>query len=269
MNDHGVLEKVEIRASWFVWLTLFCSLPLIIMMLGGSFASSGASHFHELTEAAHEYSLEAEKVKEQSVAPVSLTQKKRSLINMAHVMLSGSFTHTLLEWAAVSAAIFIAILAFLQFQLSKEASLPVLGVALACAGMMDAFHTFAADRLIFSVGRLLMPAQGSNAAQTADLIPFTWAICRLFNSSILLIGVSLFAFGKSKTNLKQDNKLLVSISLIFIGIAYIVIFLCSTADVLPKTMFADSMIKRPYDLMPILPYLICGLYVFPKYYKKF
>ena len=33
-------------------------------------------------------------------------------------------------------------------------------------------------------------------------------------------------------------------------------------------MFPDSLIKRPYDLYPLIPYLICGLYVFPKYLRQ-
>jgi hypothetical protein len=59
--------------------------------------------------------------------------------------LSGAFTHALLEWSAFSAAIFT-------------------------AGAMDAFHTLAAARLIEAV------------ADNRDLIPFTWAICLIFNA---------------------------------------------------------------------------------------
>ncbi len=65
-------------------------------------------------------------------------------------------------------------LAFVHFRLTNEPSLPVIGMAMACAGGMDAFHTLAADRLIDAV------------ADNRDLIPFTWAICRMFHLPMTL-----------------------------------------------------------------------------------
>lgn len=66
----------------------------------------------------------------------------------AHSSLRGSFTHTIFEWTALSVAGFIAVLAFTQYHMTKERSLPIIGMALVCAGAMDGFHTLAADRLI-------------------------------------------------------------------------------------------------------------------------
>ncbi len=33
-------------------------------------------------------------------------------------------------------------------------------------------------------------------------------------------------------------------------------------------MFPENAIKRPYDIYPLIPYLLCGLVVFPFYYKR-
>ncbi|MCJ8270800.1 MAG: hypothetical protein MJK04_15520, partial [Psychrosphaera sp.] len=65
--------------------------------------------------------------------------------------LSGGFTHALLEWTAFSAAIFVVLLAFCHYSITNDITTPVIGVALFCAGAMDAFHTLAATRLISAV----------------------------------------------------------------------------------------------------------------------
>ena len=40
------------------------------------------------------------------------------------------------------------LLSLVRYRLTREASLPVIGVAMLCAGAMDGFHTFGADRLV-------------------------------------------------------------------------------------------------------------------------
>tara|TARA_Y100000031_G_scaffold46936_1_gene53510 strand:- start:1003 stop:1374 length:372 start_codon:yes stop_codon:yes gene_type:complete len=68
---------------------------------------------------------------------------------------------------------------FTHFSIKHDSTTPAIGIALFCAGGMDAFHTLAAGRLIEAT------------ADNTTLIPFTWAICRLFNALILVTGVSL------------------------------------------------------------------------------
>jgi PAS domain S-box-containing protein len=166
----------------------------------------------------------------------------------------GPYTHTLLEWTAVCAAFGVGLLAFVRYRLSGESSLPVIGVAMVCAGTMDAFHTFAADRLIEA------------SADNQDLIPFTWAICRLFNALIMLIGVGLFALRGG--SIKRSGAFVAGISLAFVGVAYAVIHYCATTSALPRTMFPETLITRPFDVLPILPYALCLVWVFPRYARK-
>ncbi|MBN4058851.1 PAS domain S-box protein [bacterium AH-315-J04] len=174
----------------------------------------------------------------------------------AFLALKGSFTHTILEWTAVCSAAFVVVLAFMQFRLTREPSLPVIGVALACAGAMDAFHTLAADRLIESV------------ADNRNLIPFTWAICRTFNAVILLVGVGLFALSKTHKVIKKGNAIILVTSTVFIALAYVIIHVCATSRTLPQTMFPNAIITRPYDIYPIIPYMLCACWIFPLYYKR-
>jgi PAS domain S-box-containing protein len=168
--------------------------------------------------------------------------------------LSGAFTHTILEWSAFSAAFFTVILSFAHFAIKRDVSTPILGVALFCAGCMDAFHTLAADRLIQSV------------ADTRILLPFTWAICRMFNAMILIGGISLLIFGNYKDR-KGNFLFVITVSMVFGFIAYGIIHYCATSSILPNTMFPESLLIRPWDVGPLVLYLFAGLYVVPRFYK--
>ena len=143
---------------------LICVFPSLLNLLGIEFASP--EHLIDFQAAAN-------------VPPHLLDDE-------LHRTLAGSFTHTILEWSAFAAAIFTTILAFAHFSIQRDVTTPVIGVALLCAGLMDAFHTLAADRLIDAV------------ADNHNLIPFTWAICRLLNALLTIIGVSIFLLGNSK-----------------------------------------------------------------------
>ncbi len=219
---------------WIAVISAFCLLPILLMSLGVDFST--ATHALSPETAANLSQLE--------------------LHESAHHALRGSYSHTILEWTAVCTAAFVALLAIFQYRMTREPSLPVIGIALACAGGMDAFHTFAADRLITAV------------AENRDLIPFTWAICRLFNGVILLVGVGIFVASSRKENSKYGNTLIVGISACFIAIAYFIINACASSTSLPQTMFAGATIKRPYDIYPLIPYLLCGLVVFPAYLRR-
>jgi two-component system, NtrC family, sensor kinase len=129
-------------------------------------------------------------------------------------------------------------------------------VALFCAGMMDAFHTLAADRLINAV------------ADNTNLIPFTWAICRLFNALIVLVGVSLLLLAKPQ-QIKHGSPFILVTSLLFGAIAYGTIHFCATSQVLPATMYPDALVTRPWDVIPLLLFLGAGLLVYPQFDRRY
>ncbi len=173
----------------------------------------------------------------------------------AFLHLAGSFTHTILEWSAFCIAIFTVCLAFNNYSATHDATMPIIGVALICAGCMDAFHTLAADRLITAV------------ADNRSLIPFTWAICRVFNALILATGVALLLVRKQH-RLTTSLRFVLTISALFGIIAYAIIQYSATHTNLPQTMFPDELITRPWDFGPLLLYLFLGLYLFPLFYRK-
>ncbi|MFP4006575.1 MAG: ATP-binding protein [Spirulinaceae cyanobacterium] len=173
-----------------------------------------------------------------------------------YLFLRGSFTHTILEWSAFCAAIFTAILAFAYFRIERDVTTPVIGVALLCAGIMDAFHTLAADRLIEAV------------ADNQNLIPFTWALCRLSNALLTVVGVGIFLIIKPQKWYKS-SAFVTTVSVIFGVLAYTIIRICAVSDTLPETMFPGSMITRPWDIGPLIIYILAGFFIFPSFYLKY
>ena len=215
-----------------VALILLCLFPWLLLTLGVDFSSSGVP------------------LSPKSAVTMTGFQQGEAF-NHA---LRGSFTHTLLEWSAVCAAAFVGLLCFARFRLTGTSSLLVIGMALMCAGAMDAFHTFAADRLITSV------------ADDRELIPFTWAVCRLFNGVIQLVSVGLFALAWK--DCRVSSVWIAALSLAFVLTAYAIVSYCANATLLPKTLFPESWVTRPYDLYPLIPFIICGIFVFPRYLKN-
>jgi len=170
--------------------------------------------------------------------------------------LSGGFTHALLEWTAFSAAIFVVLLAFCHYSITNDITTPVIGVALFCAGAMDAFHTLAATRLISAV------------AANTDLIPFTWALSRVFNAVIMIAGVGIFLSGR-KIKPQSGLTFIVITSLIFASVGYLLIYFSATSHNLPQTQFPDAIIRRPYDIVPLVLFLLAGLVVYPLFAKRY
>jgi signal transduction histidine kinase len=121
---------------------------------------------------------------------------------------------------------------------------------------MDAFHTLAATRLISAV------------AENNDLIPFTWALSRVFNAIIMIAGVGIFLSGRK---ISQDNgmKFIILTSLIFAFIGYLLIYFAATSHSLPQTQFPDSIIRRPYDIIPLVLFIFAGLVIYPLFAKRY
>jgi methyl-accepting chemotaxis protein len=239
MTEHTDFREVKVPAK-LIWLIGgICLLPFLLGLLGMDFGTQGKPFPFSEAEgmAAHER------------------------VDAMHRTLSGSFWHTIHEWSAVCTAVFIVVLAFIHFRLTGAMITPIIAVALFCAGAMDAFHTFAADRLIEVV------------ADNRNLVPFTWAISRLFNALILIGGMGLFLLKdwKEEADGKQKGNLgfILLVSLVFGVIAYAIIHACATSDRLPETMFPEALITRPWDVAPLLLYLFAGAVVFPRFFRKY
>jgi len=223
-------DNYRLPTSIVAAVIIICVLPFILQLLGADFGNS----LH-----------------------LTVTTPSMSQVTTDDMFykLSGGFTHALLEWTAFSAAIFVVLLAFCHYSITHDITTPVIGVALFCAGAMDAFHTLAATRLISAV------------AENKDLIPFTWALSRVFNAVIMIAGVGIFLSGKT-INPKNGLKFIIVASLIFASIGYLLIYFAATSNELPQTQFPDSIIRRPYDIIPLVLFLFAGLVIYPLFAKR-
>lgn len=217
-----------------IWVVVVVTLaPFLIIAAGGSFASPA-------------YPFDAHVVGGLSPVPQ---------VEALHRALSGSFTHTILEWSAFCAAIFTVILAWTHFAIRKsDVTTPIIGMALLCAGCMDAFHTLAADHLIDA------------PADHARLIPFTWALCRLFSALIMIIGV-LIVLRRKRIDRTTPVWIVCAASIGLGLVAYGTIRLCAGADSLPQTMHPESLVSRPYDIGSLVLFVYAGVFVFPRLHR--
>ncbi|WDE00435.1 response regulator [Thalassomonas actiniarum] len=167
---------------------------------------------------------------------------------------AGAFHHALLEWSSVVFALLAFLAAILHYRTRGDIAIPILGVAVFCAGSVDAFHTLAATRII-----------DANVNNT-DFIPFTWALSRSFNAIIIctgsLIALWLYrqkksaALGMDKKN--RELKVLLFISACFASFAYVCVHWAAVSDNLPQTMFSDTLLARPYDVLPLGLYIVAA-----------
>lgn len=198
-----------------------------------------------------------------SVQPVLL---EHSSLDQAFVMLTGALHHALLEWTAVSLALVTAVISFFHYRVHRDITAPIVGVAVLSAGLVDAFHTLAATRLI--------EAQASNT----DFIPFTWALSRSFNAIAMIVAavVSLWLFREKSEGLERspeerqqrNTKALLIITVTFLSLACFAIYGALIADPLPKTSFPDAFIKRPFDVLPLALFLFGGTLYWIWYRQK-
>ena len=225
--------RIPVQLVWAV--VAICVLPILLNLLGVDFGSP-LQTFH---------------------ASDTFNMPKGEVVDAIHHTLSGSFTHTILEWSAFCTAIFTVIMSFIHFYLKGDIVTPIIGVALFSSGCMDAFHTLAADRLIQGV------------ADNQNLIPFTWAICRLFNALIMLGGASFFLIAKPGKSKMKGISFVVLASLVCGLIAFWIVSFCAHSATLPKTIFPNSLVTRPWDIAPLLLFIFAGLVVFPRFYDKY
>ncbi len=224
----------QIPTSLTVGILLVCVMPFVLTLLGMDFGTRGIPVDHSWALQAPEY----------------------DVIDAQFRALSGAFTHTLLEWSAFCVATFVVFLAFSHYKITHDVTTPIIGVAFFMAGCMDAFHTLVADRLFDAV------------ADNHDLIPFTWAISRLFSALIMIIGVGIVLFRNPETNKKPGFGFVIGISLLFGIAAYIIIHISATSTQLPQTTYPDAILTRPYDALPLVLFAFAGLIIFPRLYKR-
>jgi len=177
-------------------------------------------------------------------------------IDAAYVALGGSFVHSLLEWSAFCAALACVALALVHYRLERDAVTPVIGLALFAAGCVDAVHTLAANRLIPSL------------ADPSDVLAASWAISRVFNAGIMLFGAGIFlAWPRDRD--RPGVRLVATAGAMFSMLAALVLMVVISAAQFPSTHDPDAFFKQPWDVVPLMLFLLSGAIVFPRFQARY
>ncbi len=232
------VNKYGITPLYFIITTFVCSIPFIAYLLGFEFNYSD---------------------KIVNLSDVQILNEIASN-EILTPLLKGKFIHTSIVSFSITIAFVTTILSFVDYFIKKNASTPIVGIALFCAGMLDLVHIISADQII--------------NYQLSDIYisSFTWLFSRVFHAVILMFGVSVFLLQRKDTFIEEYKS-----ERYFIGFIGIIFLLLSINAVLiitdqsistPKMIYPDALISHPYDLIPLFLYVIAGLFVFPKFYQQ-
>jgi PAS domain S-box-containing protein len=227
--------NLTLKQTAFLGVLLLCCVPFILNLFGLDFSSAS-----------------------QVAIASGLSQSEISNAQMFE-LLKGSFHHALLEWTAVSIALFTAIASFIHFYRNGDIVVPIIGLAILCAGFTDGFHTFAATRLI------------NATSENVDFIPFTWALSRIFNVSIMVIGILLSRWITRNNqsvdigNRRQHFIILAIVCVAFLGLAATLASYVVNSEELPRTVFPAAMITRPFDVLPLALFIMAGTLIWGWY----
>jgi len=229
----GNLRSIRL-SRWVLLIGIACAAPAIMLLAGVDLSTEAAP-------------LLAGTLDQQSAA---------ALGERVQAALRENYFHTLLDWAATTSAIFFFALALVQYRLTREPSLPILGVALACAGGMDAFHALSASQLITAT------------TDNSGLTSFTWPVGRGFHACILLVAVTILVVSHHRGSKPPRIRWFLAIGggLFFVSYALVSYFADSASP--PQMFFPDALVKRPYDLIPVFPSLILGLILYPLFLRQ-
>lgn len=171
----------------------------------------------------------------------------------------GPAQHLVLEWTSVVIAWVTAIFAFLEYRITRQTAAPIMGIALFCAGTIDAFHALAAADLLTPL------------SNQSDFIPFTWALSRLFNATVIIAGCGLIILSDTKVfeKIKQQYfSRFIKFSLFtFVVFTLALGWICLNSSSLPNTMFEGDTLRRPYDILPLILYSLAGTWILRRFVK--
>ncbi|TQV71189.1 response regulator [Exilibacterium tricleocarpae] len=180
-------------------------------------------------------------------------------------VLAGAMYHALLEWSAVTMAVLTALATCLHYVVRRDITVPVIGMALLSAGLVDAYHTLTTARLIDA------QIDGGDIS----IVPFTWVISRSFHAGIMVLGVSVcYWITRSGVRHSHPGRLhihgtvkLMVIGLFFLVIAGVVVYLGAESDVLPRTVAEHTLLSRPLGVAPLVLFAV-GACLFWLWYKQ-
>ncbi len=178
--------------------------------------------------------------------------------NMLYAIFKGRFIHIFLVSISIATAFLTALLTFVDFRLSRDISTPIVGIALICACVFDIFHVLTISRFI------------NLSPQILDITPFTWLFTRTFHSIILITGVLTYLLLRSRNKIierKDERVIIFIIAGIFILLTVLTINVILSTKRIPVMVYPSNLISKPFDLIPLVLYLVSGFFLFPRFYN--
>jgi signal transduction histidine kinase len=172
----------------------------------------------------------------------------------------GRYVHTIFVSSAIAIAFLTAILAFVDFSIKKELSTPVVGIALFCSGLFDAFHILVSTNIVYAPSHQFY------------ITSLTWFYCRLFHASILLlcVGVFLFQSRRFQDEAKRNaQRFIFYMGSIFILLTLVTIGVLFMDTDIPSMAYPYRNAARSYDFFPLALYLMLAFWILPKFVKKY
>lgn len=175
-------------------------------------------------------------------------------------LVEGEFVNSFLEWTAFCIALCTVTFAFTHYIIKRDATTPIIGTALFFSGMIDAFRSLAAARLLGDIN------------DVREFIPFTWALSRLFNVCILIIGTGILIWtGKRNQGWQRRTGLtfIIVVGLLIGILSYVIVWLCTLIPNLPPAIRENYLIRRPFDAIALVLYMLAGGIIFPRFQKVY
>ena len=230
-------NKYGINYPYFCATILICSIPFLLHLFG--FDSHLNNSFVNLSN----INIINELGEQENLSP----------------LLKGKFIHTIIVSFSITIAFVITVLSFIDYIIKKNVSTPIVGIALFCSGMLDFVHIISSNQIIHY------------ELNNIDISSFTWLFSRVFHALILILGVGIFLLQGKESFIEEYKS-----EKYFVGFIGFIFFLLSINAVLivtdksleiPTMVYPNSIIAHPFDLIPLILYIIAGIYVFPKYYQ--
>ena len=227
-------KRVEMPLWLVTAVVLLCVLPSLLNVLGTSLVRTGT------------------RVADPRVAQHRVPSAQAAV----GPRLRESSFRTILAWSSFSAAMFTVVLTFVHYGATRDVVTPIIGVTLFWAACTQAVQAVA-------IGELA----GISAAGE-DLVPFSWTVCRVFNALIPLVGVGfLLAVGERKWGMTSFSIVALA-SAVFALAAYAVISHYALQGRVPKMVYADAFVTRPWEIVPLAIYLVSAGTVYPVFCRR-
>ncbi len=178
---------------------------------------------------------------------------------LAQQVSTGEIIHVLMEWTAFMIAVATAVFAINHYFVAHDVTTPIISTALFFSGMIDGFQSLAAVHLLPFV------------VDVENFLPFTWFASRMVNVCFLIAGTVPFVWYNRRWSAlprERDLRFFVLAAVLFMLMAYVIVFLCAWSPHLPTAVYPQArVVHRPWDLIPLFLYLFAGAVVFPRFYR--